>query len=56
MGEITTNAKVDYIAIARRVISDIGYTKPEYGFDQNAKITCSLHTQSGDIAMGVNSS
>lgn len=56
MGEITTNANVDYIAIARRVISDIGYTKPEYGFDQDANITCSLHTQSGDIAMGVNNS
>ena len=56
MGEITTNANVDYIAVARRVITDIGYTKPEYGFDQNANITCSLHTQSGDIAMGVNNS
>lgn len=53
MGEITTKANVDYIATARRVIKDIGYTKPEYGFDYNANITCSIHTQSGDIAMGV---
>ena len=56
MGEITTKAKVDYIDVARRVIKSIGYTKPEYGFDENASITCSLHEQSGDIAMGVNNS
>ena len=56
MGEITTKANVDYISVARKVIKDIGYTKPEYGFDENAKITCSLHTQSGDIAMGVDKS
>ena len=56
MGEITTKAKVDYIDVARKVIRSIGYTKPEYGFDENAEITCSLHEQSGDIAMGVNSS
>ncbi len=54
MGEITTKAHVDYKAVARRVIHDIGYTKPEYGFDENATITCSIHEQSGDIAMGVN--
>lgn len=54
MGEITTQAKVDYIEIARRVIRDIGYTKPEYGFDADScHITCSLHTQSADIAQGV---
>ena len=54
MGEITTQANVDYIAIARKVIRDIGYTKPEYGFDADGcKITCSLHTQSPDIAQGV---
>ncbi len=56
MGEITTKAKPDYIAIARRVIESIGYSKPEYGFDSNASITCSVHEQSGDIAMGVDSS
>ena len=54
MGEITTQAKVDYIEIARRVIRDIGYTRPEYGFDADScHITCSLHTQSADIAQGV---
>lgn len=57
MGEITTKADVDYVATARRIISEIGYTKPEYGFDSSSvEITCSLHAQSPDIAMGVDSS
>ena len=33
MGEITTAATVNYIEIARQIIREIGYTKPEYGFD-----------------------
>ena len=53
MGEITTKADVDYKAVARKVIRDIGYTKKEYGFTDRCKITCSLHQQSPDIAMGV---
>ena len=56
MGEITSKAKVDYEAVARRIIREIGYTKPEYGFDDNATITCTIHEQSPDIAMGVDSS
>lgn len=56
MGEITTTADIDYIAKAREVIASIGYIKEEYGFDHNAKITCTLHKQSPDIAMGVDSS
>ena len=53
MGEITTKADVDYKAVARKVIRDIGYTKKEYGFTDRCKITCSLHQPSPDIAMGV---
>lgn len=56
MGEITTTADVDYEAIARSVIAEIGYTKDEYGFTDRCKVTCSLHTQSPDIAMGVDRS
>ena len=56
MGEITTKAKVDYIACAREVIRNIGYTKEEYGFTDNCEITCSIHEQSSDIAMGVDAS
>ena len=54
MGEITTGAEVDYENCAREVIRRIGYTKPEYGFTDNCRITCNLHKQSPDIAMGVN--
>ncbi len=56
MGEITSKASVDYPLIVRSVIRRIGYTKPEYGFDADScAITCSLHEQSPDIAMGVDS-
>lgn len=54
MGEITSAAKPDCAEIARRCISEIGYTKPEYGFDADSvQVSCSLHEQSADIAMGV---
>lgn len=57
MGEITSIGHPDYVAIARNCIREIGYTKPEYGFDADtAEITCSLHEQSPDIAMGVDAS
>lgn len=55
MGEITTEADVDYASVARKVIRDIGYVKPEYGFDDKVSVTVSLHEQSPDIAMGVDS-
>lgn len=45
-GEVTTNAKVDYAAVAKKVYEDIGYTEP---LDILARVV----TQSGDIAMGV---
>ena len=56
MGEISTKAKVNYEACAREVIREIGYTKSEYGFTDNCAISCSLHQQSADIAMGVDQS
>ena len=56
MGEITTNAKVDIEAIARKTILDIGYSDEE-GFNGNTcKIFVSINKQSPDIAMGVDSS
>ncbi|MGN0628901.1 MAG: methionine adenosyltransferase [Oscillospiraceae bacterium] len=55
MGEITSDAQVDYEACAREVIREIGYTDPEYGFTDKCVITCSIHRQSADIAMGVDS-
>lgn len=53
-GEITSTAKVDYAAVARQVIRDIGYTNPNQGFDADTcQITVDLHEQSPDIAVGV---
>ena len=53
-GEVTTTAKVDYEAVARKVIAEIGYTAPGHGFDaENCRITVDLHEQSPDIAMGI---
>ena len=54
MGEITTTAWVDVPQIIRDVISQIGYTRAEYGFDaETCGVTVSLKGQSPDIAAGV---
>ena len=54
MGEVTTNAVIDIVQIARGVILDIGYNNGEYGFDGNScAVFTALDKQSGDIAMGV---
>ncbi len=54
-GEITTKAIVDYERVARNVLLKIGYTKNEYGIDgNNCIIVNKIHTQSPDIAIGVN--
>ena len=53
-GEITSAARVDYAAIARQVVRDIGYVKHGYGFDADTcQITVDIHEQSPDINMGV---
>lgn len=55
MGEITTKGYIDFQAVARKVIADIGYTKAEYGFDAfSSGIMSAIDAQSPDIAMGTN--
>ncbi len=57
MGEITTSCYIDIPRIAREVIRDIGYTRPEYGFDYEAcGVMVSINEQSRDIALGVDKS
>ena len=57
MGEITTSANVDYEAIARKVICDIGYDSDEKYFNGNTcEINVRIHEQSPDIALGVDNS
>ena len=54
-GEITTQAQVDYAAVAREAIRHIGYVYPGDGFDADSvEIQCRIHTQSADIALGTN--
>jgi S-adenosylmethionine synthetase len=54
-GEITTSAQVDFRAIAREVIRDIGYRSSDMGFDaETCGVIVSVGQQSADIAQGVN--
>jgi S-adenosylmethionine synthetase len=53
-GEITTSAYVEIPQIVREVISGIGYTSSEMGFDGlTCGVSVSIGQQSADIAMGV---
>ena len=54
-GEITTNTKVDYEAVARDVMRRIGYTAEDLGIDADTcEIKVVMDTQSSDIALGTN--
>ena len=54
-GEITTNARVDYIKIARNTVKEIGYDNSELGFDfHGCAVLVGYDEQSVDIAQGVN--
>ncbi|CAN5874024.1 methionine adenosyltransferase [soil metagenome] len=53
-GEITTSAYVDFQEIVRATINEIGYNRGKYGFDaETCAVLSSIHSQSPDIAMGV---
>jgi len=53
-GEVRTKGYVEVQDVARRVIKEIGYVKPDYRFDCNScGIISSIHEQSGDIFQGV---
>ena len=53
-GEITTNANVDYIQVARETIKRIGYDNTEYGIDyKGCAVLVAYDKQSPDIAQGV---
>ena len=57
LGEITCDCYVDIPAIVRQVIKEVGYTKPEYGFNyRTCGVITSLKEQSRDIAAGVGQS
>jgi len=53
-GEITTQADIDYAAVAKSTIKEIGYTEPALGFsDKDCKVIQFINTQSPDISQGV---
>lgn len=53
-GEITTKTWIDVNNLVRQTIKDIGYDKPEYGFDyRTIAVLNTIHEQSPDIARGV---
>lgn len=57
VGEISTTAYVDIQSVVRKTILDIGYDKPELGFDgNNCAILVDIDEQSPDIAGGVDKS
>ncbi|MBI1784971.1 methionine adenosyltransferase [Candidatus Sumerlaeota bacterium] len=53
-GEITSKANIDYQQVARETARRIGYTSDALGFNADGcGVMVSVHTQSPDIAMGV---
>ncbi|PKQ28215.1 MAG: methionine adenosyltransferase [Candidatus Anoxymicrobium japonicum] len=56
-GEISTDAYVDIRKVVKQTISEIGYTRPELGFDfETCGMMISIDEQSADIKQGVDSS
>jgi S-adenosylmethionine synthetase len=57
LGEVTTQAQLNYDEMARRIITEIGYDDGAKGIDGNTcGVLVAVARQSGDIAMGVNRS
>jgi len=54
LGEITTNAYVNFDGLVRKVVNEIGYDISEKGFDGNTcAVLSAVASQSADIALGV---
>jgi S-adenosylmethionine synthetase len=55
LGEITTNAFVNFDELVRKIVNEIGYDDSSKGFDGNTcAVQSAIASQSGDIALGVN--
>jgi S-adenosylmethionine synthetase len=53
-GEVTSRHRVDIQKVVRTVIREIGYDRPEYGFDsESCSVLESIHEQSPDISLGI---
>ncbi len=57
LGEISTQCYIEIPRIVRNTVCEIGYTKPEYGFDyESCGVMVSINEQSSDIDRGVSRS
>jgi len=52
-GEITSQATVDFEAVARKQIRKLGYDNPDFGFSDLSPLENYIHSQSPEIARGV---
>lgn len=52
-GEVSSNAKIDYVKIAREQIKRLGYVDEDLKFNYNSPINVYIHQQSNEIAAGV---
>ena len=55
-GEVHTDSYVEIRDVVQRVVRDIGYTDPSYGFHPDVAILNAIHEQSSDIRQGVDRS
>lgn len=53
--KIPDGSEIDYENLARQTIRRIGYIDPELNFDDQCEIICRIHSQSPEIAKGVDS-
>jgi S-adenosylmethionine synthetase len=57
LGEITTDCYIEIPQIVRDVVRDVGYIRPEYGFEyRTCGVLVSINKQSPDIYLGVGKS
>lgn len=53
VGEVSCSAKIPYEKIARSVVGKLGYTNRKYRFSNLSPMTIKIHSQSSEIAVGV---
>lgn len=52
-GEIKTSAELNFEAIVRQKVVELGYTEPAWGFSGESEFSNDIHQQSPEIAIGV---
>ncbi|MFN7064977.1 MAG: methionine adenosyltransferase [Aquificaceae bacterium] len=55
-GHVSTESYVDIPGITRKTIKEVGYSRPEYGFDADSSaVVTSIEEQNPDIVLGISS-